>query len=329
MALADVLTLDQGADRPTCTACDRRTALRGGLLCPGCRRRLLDNLDELARGYPRLDATPGTSGIDAGRRPAGFESRSPARDDVLVLTDRRRQAHDPDEQANAQSLPRTLAHWADQAHDADLCGLIPTDMRLLCSALSLIVDGLARMWWVGDMAASLDTAVGHLRRALGEVEHTIPIGRCPRPARDVKAWTPGEPMIGAPRCDGEVRAKAFGRTARCRACGHRWDDEAALRELGEQLGDAMLDLPALARYLDGDLSVVLLRKWAQRDQWARVKVGRRTVYRLADARASAIRAWDRAHPVHGPDLPPVHGPALPPAWQRDDEAAVVLERTAA
>jgi hypothetical protein len=53
-----------------------------------------------------------------------------------------------------------------------------------------------------------------------------------------------------------------------------------VRKLGAHLVDALLDLPALARYV-GVGSHATLRSWAHRDGWERV--GRRRLYRLADA----------------------------------------------
>jgi hypothetical protein len=90
--------------------------------------------------------------------------------------------------------------------------------------------------------------------------------------------------------------------ARCARCGTAWRGEDELRALGERLGDAWMDLAAIGRYLD--VRDGTLRQWARRDGWGR-EPGRpgtlgRTLYRLADARASWWRAYDRANPVHGP-----------------------------
>jgi hypothetical protein len=312
------LTLPENTpDEPLCIACDQRPARRDSLACRPCLRRVTDHLDEIAAGYGRLDPTPGAAGITGAPAPPGYGSRSPARDTVLVLTDTRRQAHDPDLPRNASSLLRTVAWWADEARIAGLLdeprrtfavdrrgavGVLARTVAGECEALAGVVGRLGNVWWFGDMARNLDAAVGHLRRALGDVEQTVPLGACPRPAPGYAAMF--EALVGdvgevlaartsrAPRCGGEVRARAFGDSARCRRCGHRWEGEAEVRRLGAQLGDAMLDLPGLARYL-GVESLSTLRSWAMRDEWRRVKHGRRTLYSLDDARESWWRALAR------------------------------------
>jgi hypothetical protein len=308
--------------RPLCISCDLRESGRESLLCAGCVRRLREHLDEIGRGFGRLDAAPGAAPVSAGPRAPGFESRSPARDDVLVLTDRRRvhrAAHDPDTARNAPaSLVTVVLHWADEARDAELIGppqrvfevdrrgqarVLPRRVVDECALLADRAERLGREWWAGDMCRDLDAAARHLRRALGEHEATIPLGECPRPAVGYAALY--EAVVGelgptlagrgarVPRCRGQVRARALGHSAQCTRCRYRWDGEATLRRLGAQLGEAMLDLGGLSRYLDVE-SHALLRKWAQRDQWQRERHGRRTLYSLADARASWQRAQDRA-----------------------------------
>lgn len=328
------------AERPHCTCCDRGQARPNELLCGGCKRRLAEHLDEIGRGYSRLDPRPGSGG-DTGRGAPGFGSRSPARDDVIALTDRRRNTYTPassassaapDQGGNAPtSLYRLVAHWADEARDAGLLDPLddltvgsPDGRRSVvweCWALREIVDDLAARWWVTDMARDVEAGVLQLRAALRELERTIPLGRCPRPAPSAEpAFAAVVAELGeilaaqgavVPRCDGEVRARAWGESARCRRCGHRWEGERTLRVLGAQLGEALLDLAGLSRYLGG-VKVPTLRKWAQRDEWGRVRVGGRTLYRLADARDSAWRAWDRANPVHGPVRPAQLPGAAPP-----------------
>lgn len=303
---------------PMCIGCDQRPTTRDSLTCRPCRNRLEDLLNELPDHYDRLDATPGSAGLTGAPAAPGFESRSPARDAVLVLTDRRRQAHDPEQPRNASSLLRTLAWWADEARDAgivlgsprrsiavDRRGLAAVQARTVrgeCAALARAVGRLGAWWAFGDMLANLDAQAGHLRRAIGEHEPTVPLGRCPRPPANLAARHAalvddfGEILAARiwwlDTCGGEVRARAFGESARCRSCGWRWEGLDELRLLAAGLGDAMLDLPGIARYL-GVESLATLRSWAMRDGWIREKVGRRTLYRLDDARGSWWRALER------------------------------------
>lgn len=308
-------------DQPTralCVGCDQRPATDASLTCRPCRHRLVQALDEIRTGYPRLDPTPGAAGLTGAPAAPGFGSRSPASDTVLVLTDTRRHTHDPDEPERAQGVLGVVAWWADQARevgvlvggprrrfDVDRRGVVTVRSRSVvgeCEQLAGVAGRLGSVWWFGAMLAVLDATAGHVRRALGEHERTIPLGECPLPAPgyaalfDALVADAGEVLAArasrVPRCGGEVRARAFGDTARCRRCGHRWEGEHEVRQLGAKLGDAMLDLPGLARYFDVS-SLATLRSWAHRDGWRRQKVGRRTLYRLADARDSWWRALER------------------------------------
>lgn len=331
-------------ERPVCIACDQRRPAPTQLICTVCRRRLVDVLDEIRTGYARLDPRPIAGGNRAGRGAPGFGSRSPARDDVLVLTDTRGASHDPDTAQNAPtSLLRAVSWWTDRGREAGFIrarvpmlvghvdgpaaqGLPPRSVAGECLALREVVDAIARQWWVSDMLAALGAAAHHLRRALHEHEQTIPLGRCPRPepaaaaefARHVDEVGPIAAAVGSPlpRCAGEVRAKAWGHTASCRRCRYRWEGSATLRQLGAQLGDAWLDLPGLSRYLRVE-SLATLRTWALRDSWERERRGGRTLYRLADARASWWRAWDRRNPLHD-------RPLVPPGAYRASAGWVLL-----
>jgi hypothetical protein len=315
---------EPATERPCCTACDRGGALAGQLLCSGCKRRLGEHLDEIGRGYGRLNPTPGVGG-DGGRGAPGFGSRSPARDEVIALTDRRRNTYTPSTSAGARpesgpnaymSLFRLVAWWADEARDVGLLAPLGGLRSVVweCWELREVLDDLARRWWVADMARDIEHGVLQLRRALHELESTIPVGRCPLPAPgEEPAYLEAVAELGeilaaqsaaVPRCDGELRARAWGEEARCRRCGTRWNGGEALRRLGAQLGEALLDLPGLVRYLGG-VKVATLRKWAQRDGWGRVKIGGRTLYRLADARESAWKAWCRRASMDPASVAPV------------------------
>lgn len=314
---------DTPTGTPTCTTCNRRPTPAGTLACQPCRHRTARHLAYIAANLPRLDPTPGANGTDptAARGAPGFTSRSPARDDVIDLTDRRRGGHDPEQAGNAPVLV-VLAWWADQARDAGvlrsrhplarwagppwrLPDPAPRTAVGEADALAGAVEQLAALWWFDGLARAVEQLAARVRRALFEHEHTVPLGRCPLTGSD------GEP------CGGEIRARLPGDDATCRRCRSAWSGVDELRALGADLGDATLDLPGIARWLAVD-SLATLRSWAHRDRWRRERVGRRTLYALEDARASWWAAWDRRHPVHGPALAPPAGPPAPPGWVVDD-----------
>lgn len=277
-----------------CVLCDRRPAADDTLCCTVCPGRLAETLDELLDDTARLDPAPVRGGGQAGG-PPGFGSRSPARDDVLALTDRRGYV-DPDNPGALVGVSVVLRTWRERVEDAGYrWDWTPEGVR-----------ALATWWELPDLAAALRGSLAHVRRALGEQEQTIPIGVCPMLPAEV--LEPEDLEVMAPEalarpCGGEIRAKAYGQTARCTGrCGTSWRGEPALRALGERLGDAWMDLAAISRYLD--VKPGTLRQWARRDGWGR-EPGRpgtlgRTLYRLADARASWWRAYERANPVLGP-----------------------------
>jgi hypothetical protein len=271
--------------------CDRRPATPRSLCCPGCPRRLGEALEELLDGYLRLSPAPVKGGGQGGGRAPGFGSRSPARDDVLALTDRRGYA-DPDQPGALIGVPVVLRTWRERVREAGYGDLDPD-----------AVQELAAWWELPDLAAAIRGSLAHVRRALGEAEQTVPVGACPLlPAEllDPDELADLTPVELATPCGGEVRARAFGADARCARCSTSWRGEDELRALGGRLGDAWMDLPALARYLD--VKPGTLRQWARRDRWEREpgRTGGRALFRLVDARASWWRAYDRANPVHGP-----------------------------
>ena len=352
-----------GDERPTCTACDRNPTSPPALLCIGCLRRLGDQLRELATGYNRLDPTPGSTTNHSGRSVPGFGSRSPARDDVLVLTDRRdgaapittstrtaastaTQVTDPGQARNARSVPRCVAGWADRARESgvlaprrvdassvanelparlaevvlvELVDRARRDVAAESARLLGVLDLVACCWWVADMLDDVTGLLWHVRRALDELEPTIPVGACPvvhdsAAAAWTASWADLPPRLGQLvrenlACAGQIRAKVWGERATCARCGACWRSMEQLRHLGRLLGDALLDLPGLSRYLGVPISTLTTR--AHRESWTKHGRRGRRLYSLEQARSSAIAAWERAHPVQGCQVPP--------GWVRDED----------
>lgn len=163
---------------------------------------------------------------------------------------------------------------------------------LRLSAAEVVVD-LPSRWWVGWALDELRRADAALAAALDEVEPTVPLGPCPRtvlPARALDA--DGQLVARVPAaCGGQVRSRDGGQSAACTGCGYRWVGAASVQALAGRAGDAHLDAAAIAGYLDGlgygEQPVERIRKWAQLDGWPRRRAGRRVLYRLGDALASA------------------------------------------
>lgn len=304
-------------EQPCCLACDHHTP-PGALLCPHCARRLNELLAAIPDTYRRLDPRPGNTGPDGGRAPAGFGSRPPLRVDVLALliapttaaTSRPLRIDDapradPDTPKSARTqhpVVVVVGQWADRARHDDLLPALsgPRTVAGECLRLSGVLDQLARQWWAGELVRDLARTHHALLRTLGEAPPpALPIGWCPRirdhhlagyeqlvdalgrrlanQAADAQGW----------RCGGTVRARLTADHASCARCRQHWRGEHTLQRLGEQLGGAMLDLAGLVRYLDDpSLTPEGLRQWAHRDGWRRERIGRRTVYALADARDS-------------------------------------------
>ena len=331
--------------RAACVACDRRTALEQQLLCGSCEAGLDADLRAIAAGYPLLTPEPGVAPLRAGLTHRAPGPRSPAVDDVLVLTDPRPAAWDPDgAETRASSLVGLVRHWVDElvimglVDERDLRfrafvtgahGVIEVHRGRAVPAHALLladrVPTLARHWSVGELARQCAAQVGHLRRALGEDVRMVVLGACPLPdvadplavlehARlvDELGGIPAAvalPQLSIPTCGGRLRSQGWGHPARCSSCGMRWAGERALRELGAMLGGAMLDMPGMVRYFAMDGREATLRKWASRDGWRRERMtSGRTLYSLDDARRSWWAAFERDRAVD--EQPP---PAAPSA----------------
>lgn len=85
--------------------------------CPDCRDHLVDDLTEIERRYPLLDARYGID-PDTATGGAGFGTRPPGRVDIWVARDERslpyRIADDyVESDAPVRSVGRTLASWAE------------------------------------------------------------------------------------------------------------------------------------------------------------------------------------------------------------------------
>lgn len=258
--------------------CRRRDPEPGTHCCADCihgPNGLAALIIDIERLHRALDPTPGSGGPTERRAP-GFNSQSPARDEVLVLTDPRTRG----DGASPDAVVNTLTGWAGIAAEdgpADPAHTVPDAAAELTRLDTL--QWLAAQPWIDETHTDLTTSRHQLQRVLGRLEPTIPIGTCPT----VLDLDPPEV------CEGQIRARVWGETARCRACGRAWEGPEQLHQLARLLGDALADEPGIARYLNIAASTV--RTWAQRDGWTPHRHGRRRLYSLAEARNS----WARRH----------------------------------
>ncbi len=260
-----------------------------GRCCWLCAENLAELVLEVERLYQRLDPMPGRRG--GGRGAPGYESTSPAVDEVIVLRDRRSLA-DP-AGGHPAAVLNVLGGWAG------LAGL-PSRPTVTATAAELLHP---KEWgkvlvapWVADMAEELRGIRAVMRRILHEEDdRPIPIGACPLSITEGTEATEGVSAL----CGGIIRARSWRTPARCSGCGTRWSTEAEWTALAEQLGDATADIPGIAGHLG--IPETTARVWAHRYRWPRqddapglsTQGNRRgrALYKLSDARAT----YDRLH----------------------------------
>lgn len=168
--------------------------------CEACLTRLDGQLAEVGELWLELDPVPG--GPEGGRRSPGWGSRSPARDDVICLTDWRSDVSVARALAQACRFPALRANLRAP-------GTVPGMITLL------------RLAWVLDLlsaadAAAVDTTLAHLRAATNRAERTVPVGPCPVEIPDPDG---AEPI----RCAAPLRAPLHGPRITCPECGTRWE----------------------------------------------------------------------------------------------------------
>ncbi|SNR44370.1 hypothetical protein SAMN06265360_10644 [Haloechinothrix alba] len=252
-----------------CDLCSR-TLEATGVACPGCLEGIGRTLAEIGTLYQRLDPAPGRASSSARGAP-GFRSSSPARDEVIVLTD-------PASKAGNEGPPavlNVLYGWWDALRDAGAAP--PPDGASVARAVQVLaaddtLSALAQLELARPMSDELTELRRALRRACGVDDPTTPLGQCPIQGESESP------------CGGVVRGRAWGDPAWCTRCGTTWAPGQEMRRLATQLGGALADAPGVARYLDVAVSTV--RTWAQRDGWTVHRHGRRRLYSLAEARRS-------------------------------------------
>ena len=193
-----------------------RAAEPGWVVCARCVNRLAWRLHDIPDLFAMLDefVVPGVVGAAGGRRAPGFSSRSPARDDVIALRDRRTTATS---EGDPHSALEVLAAWADNVRD-DLALDPPAGARSVAGEARLLsarLGHIAAAGWVAAFAEEISELHQALRRVTGTATRIVDLGPCPADTID------GE--TGDQRtCGAVLRAELDAEACECRRCGAVW-----------------------------------------------------------------------------------------------------------
>jgi hypothetical protein len=282
--VTEVAELDIYAAYPCVLGCTTPSgepfpARHGYRTCGPCTERLHNALAELVECYALLDDAllPSRAG-DSGRGASGYGSRSPARDGVIALTDRRTHAVD---EGDPHSVLAILSSWADNVRDDT--GQEPRTGPATVSGevafLSRWMDYITRQYWVADLAGEVHELAHQLRTVLGLQQRSVPVGSCPALVHDLDGG--GQVPCGAP-----LRARLSADRITCRSCGAFWPRER-WDELRDELGTPVSDMASLAVWLATPAGT--LRRWKHEDGWTNHGTRSRPLY----ARAEVLASWQR------------------------------------
>ena len=202
-----------------------RRAPDGYRTCNSCADRIREALTEIPATYARLTDVeallPGSG--DEGRRGPGFGSRSPARDVVIAVTDRRTVWA---EDSRLHHPPAILNGWASMVRDQ--VGEKPPPGPPMCNVEAALLvrrlDHVTRQEWVADMWRELREVINELRTIAGEPRPT-PVGHCPTVVDDTTGKVCGTRLYVQQGTD----------TITCRGCGRQWERREWLH-LGRTMG---------------------------------------------------------------------------------------------
>ncbi|WP_410648180.1 hypothetical protein [Amycolatopsis sp. cmx-4-54] len=292
-------------------------AQHGYLTCDPCADTLRADLRELARSYPSLSAAPSGGGASTGRGTPGFGSRSPARDSVIALTDRRTHSA---EDGDPHSVLEVLSSWADNVREE--VGLARPDEIDQRQGQLLVgwLDFTARQPWagrldtpldqlraeitsqlglkartVGDEAAFLATWFAHMtrqywvadfaaevRELLSSVRTAIGAGE-----RRIPVGTCPTPVgVDARPCGARLRVRADEDWISCPKCRTRWP-RTNWDELSGAQGVPVSDVAMLSEWLR--VPAGTLRRWRSEDGWPNHGTKRRPLYE----RNAVLASWQR------------------------------------
>jgi len=186
-----------------------------GNLCRGHYGRLSDTIRDIETQTLELSAVPSMA-VVSGRGGSLASHRSPARIDVLTLTDRRRNAAglgadwDHTRYDDTPEVLDTLGSWArmvreERGFTTDGHATVVSESETLTRNL----EWLAEQQWVDEMYDDLRKLLTVLKRVNGDPDDK-PAGRCYLPQAD-----------GV--CGGAIWIDSVAAHAACGRCGQTWD----------------------------------------------------------------------------------------------------------
>lgn len=214
-----------------CVVCSTDACLREaelGRVCLSCSNRHLARLTDLELEYMALTAVPGKGGTRSARLPREFESRSPARDDVIVEQDVRSDSG-PDHGAGVLAV----AHeWAAMIRDARSQARHRSRVTITseCQTIRANHDWVCAQDWCADLFDEVRRAEWTVRRMLGFAPESA-VGEC---------------IVDG--CDGRVFFTGDRAGVECRKCGRVYVG-TELVALGDRQHRRLLDRKGMALLL--------------------------------------------------------------------------------
>ncbi|MGO1049799.1 hypothetical protein [Crossiella sp. CA198] len=274
-----------------CVLCGKRAAAEGCFTCDPCAGELVTTLRRIADAYDLVATSPA---LLLPRRPGlvhrsapGYGSRSPANDDLIVLTDRRTAIGDD---LRAHSVPAAVSQWVRQV--AEETGGRPPRPATVADDIHYLLGlrrWLFRQPWIDEFAQEMQELYTALLNQIQREARPVPIGPCP-----VDLATDGRVLL----CGRMLRVRPEADQIRCSACRTVWP-RTEWDQLGQALGDPRSDYAQLEAWLG--VPAGTLRRWAAKDRWTADPARGRG--RATWLRAEALASWTRRHGADPGNLP--------------------------
>lgn len=245
-------------------------------LCVPCRTRLTEQVQEVVERYLELSPFKKVRGLQDGRSGGSptFESKSPADDVQIAMTDWRSKAETHGDLLSPLGVFHDWAKWVRRQ-----LLITPAAVVTIVGEADVLLTHLDHI--AGDQGQAFADDLFHLLRQLRGLdprEKSVAVGTCPR-KRPV-GFSPDGTQYE--ECGTVLRVQLGATEIRCPQCKARWG-----QEMWHELGDPWTDYTQLHEWLG--VSVAQLRKWAHRDGWQNKRVGKRALVNRHDAMASYVK----------------------------------------